>query len=113
MSGSEGVRFDPERAKAVSDTCWEKRKQVTDKRERVEAYFNAIPQLWVGDAADEYRRALGGIIRDLGKLDQTYWDMLKLFDMDREKLEAADKKAKAVADAIEPAVWADVDTGMA
>jgi hypothetical protein len=48
-------------------------------------------------------------IKALDKVDQAYWDMLNLFEMDREKLEAADKEANPVAAAIEPAVWAEVD----
>ena len=109
MSGSEGVRFDSKKAQSVSASCWEKRQNVTAARENISLYYNHLADLWVGDAADVYRRAMVEAIKALDKVDQAYWDMLKLFDMDREKLEAADKEANAVAAAIEPAVWAEVD----
>lgn len=113
MGESGGTRFDFDAAAAASVTCREMRKDITERRERIEVYFSHILDLWVGDASTAYRLQMIDAIKALDKVDQYYWDLLKVFDQDREKLADADKKAEAVAANIEPAVWADIDTGMA
>ena len=113
-TGGSGVtRFDPDKAEQTYDTCKKIFDDIDPQRETIATYYEALLELWVGDASTAHRELMFKAIRELDEVYKSYWDVLALFDLDREELKNADKVAKNIADNIEQAVWADIDTGIA